>query len=314
VYVDVIGTNSGNLWTSDGTYAGTRPVTNLNAAGLLGAAGNSFYFTTWSQNAPYRLWVTDGTAAGTKMVRDDLTVGGPAAALGGNLVFVASAGTSSDELWVTDGTAAGTTPLKVVNPTGVSRPRNFVARGAYLYFTADDGTTGRELWRTDGTAAGTIRLADLYPGAVSSDPEFLTPATGGLYFAATTPTTGRELWVTDGTPQGTVQVADRGEGTFRNRGRRRAASGRHRRQRYRGRGRRGVGDRQSGDAEGVAGTLRVPATNETGGELPRRRPLTSMCWRLSYSNSITGCRSSRTYIGRPVPFGKVMPVSTPIAW
>jgi ELWxxDGT repeat protein len=214
VYMQVNGIHGGELWTADGTYAGTRLVANLYAAGgwgvssLLGDANGSFYFIASSQNTPSRLWVTNGTAAGTKLVRDDLTVSNHAAALGGKLIFIASDGTTGNELWVTDGTPAGTTPLKDINPNGYGSPLDLVTQGSYVYFTADDGTTGRELWRTDGTADGTIRLADLYPGSASSDVESLTPTTDGLYFTAITPDAGKELWETDGTPEGTVLVAD----------------------------------------------------------------------------------------------------------
>src|SRR5262249_39644430 len=156
LYIRVLGTTGEELWTSDGTYAGTRLVANLSASGgfgvwsLLEATNGSFYFLAASSNVPTRLWVTNGTAAGTKMVRDDLTVIDRTAVLGNKLVFVASDGTSGNELWVTDGTPAGTTPLKDINPTGYADPQDLVAQGSYVYFTADDGTTGRELWRTDG--------------------------------------------------------------------------------------------------------------------------------------------------------------------
>src|SRR5262245_2433840 len=214
VYMQVNGIHGGELWTSDGTYAGTRLVANLYAAGgfsvwsLLGNANGSFYFAAASENIPSRLWVTNGTAASTKIVRDDLTVTENSAAFSGRLYIDAWDGSSDREMWVTDGTAAGTTLVKDINPTGSSFPKDFVVQGSYLYFTADDGATGRELWRTDGTADGTIRLADLYPGSESSDVESLTPTASGLYFTAITPTNGKELWETDGTPEGTVLVAD----------------------------------------------------------------------------------------------------------
>ena len=52
-------------------------------------------------------------------------------------------------------------------------------------------------------------------------------------------------------------------------------------------------------------------TNETGRAF---RPSRCIFENDDYSSSETVCRSSRMYIGRPLPFGKVIEGSTPMAW
>jgi ELWxxDGT repeat protein len=98
------------LWATDGTAAGTRPVRDISPG-----AGSPF--------------------------PDDLT------AAGGQLYFTAAEETYGRELWVSDGTEAGTRLVQDIAPFGQSSgPDDLTAAGGRLYFTADDGVSGRELW------------------------------------------------------------------------------------------------------------------------------------------------------------------------
>ena len=98
------------LWTSDGTPAGTHPVKDI-----WPGPGDS-----WPQN---------------------LT------AINGLLLFSARDPLHGDEIWRSDGTDAGTWMVQDVFPgTGASSPADFTLAGPTLFFTADDGRTGRELW------------------------------------------------------------------------------------------------------------------------------------------------------------------------
>ena len=97
------------LWTSDGTAAGTGPVADLRP----GSPGSY----------PQALTVVSG-----------------------RLVFAADDGAMGLEPWVSDGTAAGTRRLGDIAPgPDGSSPLAFTAAGTRLFFSAWD-TRGRELW------------------------------------------------------------------------------------------------------------------------------------------------------------------------
>ncbi len=156
------------LWTSDGTAAGTRILKEQLGAEHLYPTG--------------------------------LTVFGDAFYFAGNDY-------TGTELWRSDGTEAGTVRLKSIADTGDSTPDNFAASTDYLYFTATDAA-GTELWKTDGTAMGTIRVRDIAVGSRSSLPLNLVPSGGGVVFTADDGVHGRELWVSMGTEDSTYMVAN----------------------------------------------------------------------------------------------------------
>jgi len=161
------------LWESNGTAAGTVPVTDLNTHE---AGGFN----------PTDLTDLDGT-----------------------LYFAANDGIHGSELWASIGSAAGTHLVKAIDPgDGGSNPSSLTVSGSTLYFTADDGIHGRELWKSDGTAFGTTLVADINPGPADSSPTDLTAFEGELFFTAADGVHGRQVWKTDGTAQGTVQVTD----------------------------------------------------------------------------------------------------------
>ncbi|MEO0652555.1 MAG: hypothetical protein AAFZ65_17915, partial [Planctomycetota bacterium] len=161
------------LWTTDGTLAGTTPLTALQGQSFVGPA--------------------------------ELTV------LGDRILFRVDDGIHGIELWTTDGTEAGTQLLVDLRPGPMSStPRSLEVAGDELYFWANisDQTVG--LYRTDGTSAGTVLISDQSsPGApFELSSEISALGDGGLAaFTAVTATSGKELWVTDGTPAGTELFA-----------------------------------------------------------------------------------------------------------
>jgi ELWxxDGT repeat protein len=81
--------------------------------------------------------------------------------------------------WVSDGTDAGTMPLADVElgadsfaPLNLERPA-FVQFDDRVYFAASDPVHGEELWATDGTPAGTALVRDIAPGFLGSYPRSL---------------------------------------------------------------------------------------------------------------------------------------------
>jgi len=217
-------TPENELWSSDGTEAGTRviAVVNPDVRGSLtfGAiiVGSKLYFDVVSRNGAGQLWVSNGTAAGTKMVKTINPKGdayfGNFNVIGSNLYFNASDGIHGNELWISNGTANGTRMVKDINPKGnsnIGRTSNTARTsgtwGSKLYFTATDGTHGNELWISDGTATGTKMVKDINP---KGDSDITDPTVIGkrLYFTADDGIHGYEFWISDGTAKGTYMLKD----------------------------------------------------------------------------------------------------------
>jgi ELWxxDGT repeat protein len=201
------------VWTSDGTGAGTTQVSSINAGGGGGSpngltvVGSTLFFVANDGVDGTQIWKTDGTSANTTMVTDINAKGGGISPshltnVNGTLFFSANDGTNGNQLWKSDGTAGGTTMVTSTNASGGGiAPQNLTNVGGTLYFTANDGTNGRELW--DSTSTGTAMVADINPGAGSSNPQNLTSWKGDVFFAAFAPGTGVQLYVSDGTAAGT---------------------------------------------------------------------------------------------------------------
>ena len=201
------------LWRSDGTEAGTEPVSDdvfLDLTPHVWVDGKLF-FSAVTGAAGQEPWVYDSAEGTTTMLRD--VVPGPtwglplfvsAARVDGTVLFTASPG-SATELWKTDGTPDGTVPVE----DGVGMVGTLAVVEGVAYFAGGDGGgTGTELWRSDGTVAGTRIVADIDEGPDSSLPEQLTPIGDRLFFSGNDGVRGSEPWTSDGTEAGTRIVAD----------------------------------------------------------------------------------------------------------
>ncbi|MFO1020102.1 MAG: ELWxxDGT repeat protein [Planctomycetales bacterium] len=215
------GTNGEELWTSDGTAAGTKMVINLTGdlhpswPDLLTESNGVLYFTAHTFANGEELFRTDGTAAGTSLVKDIH----PGDSLGnitelvdvnGKLFFTIDDGTHGLEIWKTDGTDAGTSLVKDINPGSTSGifgiPTQLIALNNMLIFAADDGVNGREIWKSDGTEAGTVMVKDISVGISSSSPDKLISIGKFTYFQAFDIDNGFQIWRTDGTSAGTQML------------------------------------------------------------------------------------------------------------
>ncbi len=158
------GTVGEELWSTDGTEAGTVLLADINP----GANNSGIQFF---------------------------------ANLNGYVLFKANDGTNGYELWITDGTSAGTIMLKDIGPGAADGLRfstvPFTVFQNKLIFTADDGINGREIWISDGTADGTVLLSDVDPGAAESNPSNYHVIDNALFFFAQNIAQGRELWKYD---------------------------------------------------------------------------------------------------------------------
>ena len=220
------------LWTSDGSEAGTRMVKDIipgpgippNPAGsprsacrdspspsMLTAMNGIVYFFVTLPELGREVWRSDGTAEGTYLVKDAHPGPDPAtfpsmgdvappqrmAVVKDQLFFP-----SRSELWKTDGTAAGTVPVA----TGTGTPWLLTASRDYAFFA---GTGG--LWRTDGTQVGTMLLKPLHFGLSARFDGRLSDMQGtanGVFFDASTDGVGYEPWFSSGTAEGTRLIED----------------------------------------------------------------------------------------------------------
>lgn len=192
------GTQGTELWTTDGTSAGTRLVRDIAIQTVSTAPISSFprnltnvngvlYFSADNNINGRELWRTDVTGSSVRMVAD-ITVGatggldvsgfvGKWANIGDDLIFTAANFSSftgispgvSLEVWKTINGGTGVQLLSdIASGSGSSFPNNYVAMGNQVFFAATTSGTGEELWVTDGTTAGTFLLRDINPGSASA--------------------------------------------------------------------------------------------------------------------------------------------------
>jgi ELWxxDGT repeat protein len=222
LYFIVAGTTAGGeLWTSDGTAAGTRRVQTFvgnNPVKDLTVAGDRMFLTTGYKN----VYVTDGSDNGATLLATignggtfsgGVNTGGIAnvRAVGGTIFFSVNDTVNGIELWAADPTHAWLVKDIYTGSFG-SSPNNLVAHNGRLYFAASDIAHGNELWTSDGTEGGTYMVKDLrsdVPG-LGSSPTNLASAGGRLWFGATglAPDGFNRsgLWTSDGTPENTIFV------------------------------------------------------------------------------------------------------------
>ena len=238
------GRSGRELWSSDGTAAGTVLVRDINPGRIqirptpcedpprgphrsdLGLSsspqgfvvlGSIALFTADDGLVGRELWVTNGTFRGTHRVAD--LIPGPRGSEPHDLVlfhrrvyFLAANPGQGESLWQTDGTARGTVRVSdLVVDDEPSWASGLTVAGDRLFFVVYNETTGAELWASTGDAgddAGTGLLVDINPGPGSSSPQSLTAVGGILLFAADDNLTGLEPWRTDGTAAGTVRLGD----------------------------------------------------------------------------------------------------------
>jgi len=192
------------LWSTDGTEAGTREVTDLGLAptdylfpqGLAAAGGKIFVSaaTSSGDGSPVAgLWATDGTAAGTRRIGSNGFVGDRGTTdFGGRLVFAGPGAFGESALWTSDGTAAGTQPLLAADGQSPGELESFRTFAGRLIFAADRGAS-TVLWQSDGTPAGTQPVLTL-GGEGSGLGRELVVAGSRLFFRAVDAATGDELW------------------------------------------------------------------------------------------------------------------------
>ena len=224
------------LWRSDGTAFGTRPLTDVTGGtdrfdkwtGGFGSVGPQLFFTVDDGGRGRDLWRSDGADA---VVIKDIRPGPPSYGrdlvvdVAGSLFLVSqTAGSRTSSFWQlqllrSDGTPEGTTLVKELGEYFTSHQH---PNPAYMAAVAFRGqmflVVENDLWRSDGTAAGTHvifprlftpeRLRPL--AAVGDQLLFVTytdwPGARDPRGAGPPPDLRNALWTSDGTAAGTRVV------------------------------------------------------------------------------------------------------------
>src|SRR5262249_34959744 len=146
------------LWSSDGTTAGTGPAlpgapfASLSPNLQFVVFNNRLYFVASDANNTSGVYSTDGSVAGTQLLKAaSAPLAGSLVPIGvsnGRLVLlnsVSSGNSSYQEIWVSDGTPAGTVPLGGVR---VPYSAAMLVTSRLMYFMNSD-STGLHPWVSD---------------------------------------------------------------------------------------------------------------------------------------------------------------------
>lgn len=195
---------TGFLWSTDGTEAGTHPVTKNGSPipasqyGSIVTRGDEGY--SCGEDA---LWRTDGTDAGTLRLSPSGHACRWIVRAGDDLFFgLVATSTGSTSLWKSNGLPEGTALVRgTLGATWGAVPyRNGIL------FNAGSGPTGTEPWTSDGTFEGTHLVKDVVPGPQAGVWSSIVAVGETAYFQGGL--TGFELWKTDGTEVGTSRVME----------------------------------------------------------------------------------------------------------
>ena len=198
------GVNGGELWTSDGTEAGTMLVKDIAPYGSSFPSGFIKIGTSLLFNADdgvngRELWKVDLSSGTSSRVKDANPDGSSffysITKHDGEAYFVMNDGNATS-LWKSDGTTMGTTAIGSIDRN--ANLANSVSFGNKLYFIAN-----KEVYITDGMTISVLDTSDQF-----SQPSQLTVFNGELFFIAYTDTEGFEVWRSDGTDVGTKLLID----------------------------------------------------------------------------------------------------------
>ena len=233
---------NGNVWTTDGTTAGTisfdPTASKISSLRYFKEFNNRLYFTAQNNSSGREIWSTDGTLAGTTLLKD-ITPGGNGGVnfdpgftiMNNKIYFKADDGIHGIELWSTDGTEVRTNMVVDINVganstffTGNGLDEHLKVANNKIFFRGK-GTGNFSgptvLYVTDGSAVGTNKLTyqNVYNNTIVYDGSGLTVLNNTLYFfsnrtilasdgVSSLPQGG--IFTTDGTNNGTVLVKDIG--------------------------------------------------------------------------------------------------------
>ena len=176
------GTHGAELWSTDGTAAGTMLLMDIQP-GATGSTPRNFarmgdvlFFGADNGTNGEEVWRTDGTAAGTYLLHDVNPGAGASTSQGflelNGLIYFHAFDGSSNEVHSTDGITL--TNLTGTDPDyGGGSGSATVLAGQFFFWDGDHNTLNRELY-SYGPAAGLTFLQDILVGGAGSFPTELT--------------------------------------------------------------------------------------------------------------------------------------------
>ncbi len=215
------------LWTSDGTAAGTHLFMDINTdhgssnpGNLVVSGANLFFEAVDGTGHGNELWVSDGTVAGTHKVlpsgqSPSINPGLQNTGSGyqvqmtpvfGDFVITANDGAP---VYISDGTTAGTHTL---SDLFAGADGGHAVVGSELFYTTRPASNSEDIWVTDGSPSGTHMLQQFVDNAQTFSGPIVNLASNTavlgntVFFTVDDGSNGRDVWKSDGTAAGTALV------------------------------------------------------------------------------------------------------------
>lgn len=158
------------LWTTNGTFAGTKKVAAIQPVNVQSDYHNNNVYC-----------ISKG------------------------LLYISAVNYGANALWKSNGTAAGTKLVRTINTDYYGLINNLTDLNGTVYFSANDGVNGNELWASNGTTVGTLLIKDITSGSGGTELSDFCVANNKLYFVA-----NGALWSSTGPGNKTNAVSDAG--------------------------------------------------------------------------------------------------------
>lgn len=218
-------TDDEEVWSSDGTAAGTQKAFDINTgsdgsgAGAFAVFNNKLMFSAYELIAPPstftvpHVYIYDGTNV-QAIIDSTTSIENPEYVVIGNKIFFHLTFGQNMGLYVSDGTKAGTTLLSkdfIGNGNGAQnngKRLNLAQANGLATFLGKTSTTTDGLWVSDGTINSTQQIfSNSFTSQNYATQQNISFGNKSYFRMYDTSSKNAELWQTDGTTQGTVKLS-----------------------------------------------------------------------------------------------------------